>query len=60
MIPEGTPFGPAPLALAAMPDDEERVIAPFNAGLEVLVRAGDVDRLRRDWLQPREGIGNRG
>ncbi len=50
VIAEGTPFGPAPLALAAMQDDDQRVIAPFNAGLDALVRAGEVDRLRAAWL----------
>jgi putative amino-acid transport system substrate-binding protein len=50
VLAEGTPFGPAPLALAALHGDEERVIAPFNAGLEALRESGGLDRLRVRWL----------
>lgn len=50
LIAEGAPFGPAPLALAARPDDAGRVIAPFNRGLDALVREGAADHLRRTWL----------
>src|SRR5581483_3602799 len=50
LLAEGTPFGPAPLALASLASDEERVIAPFNAGLELLRQDGELDRLRSRWL----------
>jgi putative amino-acid transport system substrate-binding protein len=49
VIAEGVPFGPAPLSLAARPDDTERVIAPFDAGLAALSRGGELDRLRARW-----------
>lgn len=51
LIPEGAPFGPAPLALAALPDDTERAIAPFDAGLDTLHRTGELESLRRQWLR---------
>jgi ABC-type amino acid transport substrate-binding protein len=51
ILAEGVPFGPAPLALAAMPDDAERVIAPFNAGLDALHLSGGLERLRQQWFQ---------
>ncbi|MFN8558516.1 MAG: transporter substrate-binding domain-containing protein [Dehalococcoidia bacterium] len=50
LAPEGAPFGPAPLALAALQDNEDRVITPFNAGLDALVHDGALDALRRRWL----------
>lgn len=50
LIAEGAPFGPAPLALAALPHQAERVLPPFNAGLEVLHRSGELARLQRQWL----------
>jgi ABC-type amino acid transport substrate-binding protein len=50
LLAEGTPFGPAPLALAALRDEEQRVIAPFNMGLEALRQEGGLDRLRIQWL----------
>lgn len=53
LIAEGIPFGPAPLALAARPDDDERVLAPFNSGLAALTRAGAIDRMQARW-----GIGS--
>jgi putative amino-acid transport system substrate-binding protein len=50
LIAEGAPFGPAPLALATLPHQAERVLPPFNAGLEALQRSGELARLQRRWL----------
>jgi putative amino-acid transport system substrate-binding protein len=50
LLAEGTPFGPAPLALATLRDEEQRVIEPFNTGLEALRQDGELDRLRTRWL----------
>lgn len=52
LLAEGVPFGPAPLAVAALPDDAQRVITPFNVGLDALQQCGELDRLRRTWLKP--------
>jgi ABC-type amino acid transport substrate-binding protein len=50
VVPEGAPFGPAPLALATPRGDPADVLPAFNAGLEALIRAGVLDDLRRRWL----------
>ena len=51
LVAEGTPFGPAPLALATLRGDEERVIAPFDRGLAELGRTGVSELIERDWLR---------
>jgi len=50
VIAEGAPFGPAPLALATLPHQAERVLPPFNAGLKALRRSSELTRLQRQWL----------
>lgn len=50
LVPEGAPFGPAPLALAVLPHGAEWVLTPFNTGLTALNRSGELDRLRRAWF----------
>ncbi|MBI2760614.1 MAG: transporter substrate-binding domain-containing protein [Chloroflexi bacterium] len=50
LIAEGAPFGPAPIALATLPADADRIIAPFNAGLDAISHSGQLDHLRRTWL----------
>jgi ABC-type amino acid transport substrate-binding protein len=50
LFERGASFAPASLALAALPDREEAVIAPFNAGLRKLVRTGEWERLRQKWF----------
>ena len=42
IVPSGAPFGPAPLALAALPEREE-VLERFNAGLAIV--GDEVERL---------------
>ena len=50
LFERGASFAPASLALAALPDREESVIVPFNAGLRKLVRSGEWERLRQKWF----------
>jgi ABC-type amino acid transport substrate-binding protein len=50
LMERGSSFAPAGMALAALPEDAEAVIAPFNAGLASLVRSGEWERLRQKWF----------
>lgn len=50
VIPMGAPFGPAPLALAALRDDARGVVAAFDEGLTRVRQRGVIDALRARWL----------
>jgi ABC-type amino acid transport substrate-binding protein len=50
LIAEGTPFGPAPLALAGMPERSDELLSRFNTGLEAVQHAGRLAALQREWL----------
>lgn len=50
LIAEGTPFGPAPLALATLGDSDTAVIERFDRGLVQLRRDGRLTRLEQQWL----------
>jgi ABC-type amino acid transport substrate-binding protein len=50
LIAEGAPFGPAPIALATLPDAADRIIAPFNTGLDTISHSGRLEQLRRTRL----------
>ncbi len=50
LVAEGTPFGPAPLALAILTTSDQATVEIFDRGLDRIRREGTLARIERQWL----------